>query len=66
MDELGYGQGYVSAHEIEGGVSGEEFLPAPLAGRAWYLPRPIGFEREIIKRLEWWEDLRKKAREGKP
>jgi putative ATPase len=65
MDEIGYGQGYVSAHEIEGGISAQEFLPAPLAGKIWYRPRPLGFEREVVKRLEWWDDLKRKAREGK-
>src|SRR5262249_51229611 len=65
MDELGYGQGYVSAHQIEGGISGQEFLPPPLAGRAWYKPRETGFEREVVKRMAWWEDLKKKAREGR-
>jgi putative ATPase len=66
MKELGYGEGYVSAHELESGVSGQEFLPAPLAGTVWYRPRPSGYEREIAKRMEWWEGVRKKAREGNP
>jgi putative ATPase len=66
MDELGYGQGYVSAHQIECGVSGQEFLPAPLAGRVWYRPKEIGFEREVTKRIAWWEELKKKARQGGP
>jgi putative ATPase len=65
MGELGYGKGYVSGHEIEGGISGQEFLPPPLAGRAWYRPKETGFEREIVKRIAWWEDLKKKAREGR-
>jgi putative ATPase len=66
MGELGYGAGYVSAHKLEEGVSGQEFLPPPLAGSVWYRPKAIGFEREIAKRIEWWESVRKKAREGSP
>jgi putative ATPase len=65
MDELGYGGGYVSAHQLEGGISGQEFLPPPLAGSVWYRPKAIGFEREIAKRIEWWESLRRKARESR-
>ena len=66
MEELGYGSGYVSAHELEAGVSGQEFLPAPLAGPSGTVLSPSGYEREIAKRMEWWEGVRKKAREGNP
>jgi putative ATPase len=65
MSELGYGAGYVSAHQLDQGISGQEFLPPPLAGSVWYRPKAIGFEREIAKRIEWWESVRRKAREAK-
>jgi putative ATPase len=64
MAELGYGAGYVNAHELEHGVSARDFLPPPLAGTVWYRPRPAGFEREIEKRLAWWEGVRRKAPEA--
>jgi putative ATPase len=32
-----------------------------LAGAEFYTPGPFGFEKEIAKRLAWWEELRARA-----
>ena len=34
--------------------------PAGMARRRFYQPKERGFEREIIKRLEYWDRLRAK------
>ncbi len=61
MKELGYGQGYQYAHNAPEAYIPQEYLPNALRGARFYEPGPFGFEKEIAKRLQWWEDLRKRA-----
>ncbi len=57
MRQSGYGQGYKYAHDYEGNFVEQEFLPASLKGRRYYLPTQEGAEREIAERLKrWWGD----------
>ncbi len=58
MKNLGYGEGYVYAHDAEDGVGGLECLPPALAGSSFYRPGSEGFEAELRKRLERWRRLR--------
>ncbi|MEO7327266.1 MAG: replication-associated recombination protein A [Minicystis sp.] len=52
MKDEGYGQGYRSAHEGEGGVlPGEAYLPEEIAGERFYEPSDRGYERTIGERL---------------
>jgi putative ATPase len=39
----------------------QEYLPDRLRGSTFYTPGPFGFEREIAKRMAWWEQLRRRA-----
>jgi len=64
MKELGYGAGYQYAHDSPEAYIPQEYLPDRLRGSRFYEPGPFGFEKEIAKRLAWWEDLRRKASEG--
>jgi putative ATPase len=66
MSDLGYGKGYQYDHDVEGHVSGQSFLPEALAGQVFYTPGDMGFEKEIAKRLDYWEKLRAEARKRKP
>jgi putative ATPase len=59
MKELGYGAGYVYEPETQSGFSGQNCFPESMGRRKFYTPKEIGFEREIKKRLEYWEKLRK-------
>jgi putative ATPase len=61
MKELGYGAGYQYAHNAPEAYIPQEYLPASLRGSRFYEPGPFGFEREIAKRLAWWEELRRKT-----
>jgi putative ATPase len=61
MKELGYHEGYQYAHSVPEAYIPQEYLPEALAGSAFYAPGPFGFEKEIAKRLAWWEELRSKA-----
>jgi putative ATPase len=64
MKELGYGAGYQYAHDSPEAYIPQEYLPDRLRGSRFYEPGPFGFEKEIAKRLAWWEDLRRKASES--
>jgi putative ATPase len=61
MKELGYGSGYQYAHDAPEAYIPQEYLPDPLRGSKFYEPGPFAFEKEIAKRLAWWEDLRRRA-----
>jgi putative ATPase len=64
MKELGYHQGYQYAHDAPEAYIPQEYLPERLHGSRFYEPGPFGFEKEIAKRLAWWEELRKRASES--
>lgn len=63
MKELGYGSGYRYAHDHDEGVIDQQHLPDELRGTRFYEPGAYGFEKEIRKRLEWWERKRGGATE---
>ena len=63
MKELGYHEGYQYAHAVPEAYIPQEYLPEALAGSSFYAPGPFGFEKEIAKRLAWWEELRNRAKE---
>ena len=65
MKQLGYHAGYQYDHDQPDAFSGQEFFPEPLAGEnrpEFYQPNERGYEREILKRLDYWSALRKKRR----
>jgi putative ATPase len=64
MKELGYHEGYQYAHAVPEAYIPQEYLPDELAGTTFYEPGPFGFEKEIAKRLAWWEELRARAQGG--
>jgi putative ATPase len=63
MKELGYHAGYQYAHDVPEAYIPQEYLPEKLRGRAFYTPGPFGFEKEIAKRLAWWEELKRRTSE---
>jgi putative ATPase len=64
MKGLGYGAGYKYAHAYEHGVVPQEYLPEPLRGAKWYDPTELGFEKDIRKRMQWWEEVKKSMVSG--
>jgi putative ATPase len=66
MKQLGYGKGYAYDHDTAEGFSGQDYFPEEMERRRFYEPVERGFEREIRKRLEYWDRLRaeKQARGG--
>ena len=60
MKNLGYSDGYVYDPETESGCSGQNCFPDGMKRVNLYQPIERGFEREIKKRLEYWNSFRKK------
>ncbi len=61
MADEGYGSGYAYDHDAPDGFSGQNYFPDEIGGRlTFYDPPERGFEREIKKRLAYWDGLRKK------
>ncbi len=61
MREQGYGAGYQYDHDTAEGFSGQNYFPEEMPRRKFYVPTERGFEREVIKRLAYWDGLREKA-----
>ncbi|MFN5083957.1 MAG: replication-associated recombination protein A [Novosphingobium sp.] len=62
MKDIGYGAGYAYDHEAEDGFSGADYWPEGMAAQEYYRPVERGFEREVLKRLEWWDKKRRELR----
>ncbi|MDI9350180.1 MAG: replication-associated recombination protein A [Candidatus Symbiobacter sp.] len=58
MKDLNYGRDYQYDHDTPHGFSGQNYFPDGMAREAFYQPVERGFEREIIKRLDYWQKLR--------
>ena len=58
MKELGYGRGYEYDHDVEGGVSGQDYFPEGMAARRFYEPTDVGAEARVAERLAQWRALR--------
>jgi putative ATPase len=63
MKNLGYGAGYEYDHGTEDAFSGQNYFPDGMNRERFYQPGDRGFEREISRRLEYWDKLR--AERGK-
>jgi putative ATPase len=62
MKQLDYGKGYEYAHDDPQAVSAMDCLPASLAGTKYYQPTDRGFEKEIRRRLEGWDAIKRQRR----
>ena len=62
MKDIGYGQGYAYDHDAEDGFSGAHYWPEGMAAQTFYRPVERGFEREVAKRIEWWDRKRRERR----
>ena len=62
MKDIGYGKGYAYDHDAEDGFSGDNYWPEEMAPETYYRPVERGFEREVLKRMEWWDKKRRELR----
>ena len=60
MKEQGYGDGYDYDHNAEDGFSGQNYFPDDMERPGYYQPVERGFERDLKKRLDYFERLRDK------
>jgi len=63
MKQLDYGKGYEYAHDDPEGTSAMDCLPNSLAGKKYYRPTERGFEKEIKRRLDGWDQIKRQRRE---
>ncbi len=59
MKNLGYKDGYIYDQDLEDGFSGQNYFPDGMSRAKFYNPVERGFEREIKKRIEYFDKLRK-------
>ena len=62
MKELDYSKGYAYDHDTPEAFSGQNYFPEEIGEKELYYPNERGFEREIRKRLDYWNNLRKAKR----
>ena len=62
MKSEGYGAGYEYDHDAPDAFSGQDYWPEALGRQKIYEPVDRGFEREIRKRLDYWERLRRERK----
>ncbi len=58
MQEIGYSTGYIYDHDTPEAFSGQNYFPDGMARQHFYRPVERGFEREVAKRLAYWNKLR--------
>ena len=63
MKGEGYGAGYAYDHDQPDAFAGQNYWPDALGRQTVYEPVERGFEREIRKRLDFWERLRRERGE---
>jgi putative ATPase len=59
MKQQEYGSGYRYDHDQPEAFSGQNYFPDAMGRETFYEPVERGFEREIKKRLAYWDQLRK-------
>lgn len=62
MKDLGYGKGYAYDHDMPDGFSGQNYFPPSMEPQRFYHPVERGFEREMKKRIEYFDRLRANRR----
>jgi len=62
MKKEGYGTGYIYDHDTPEGFSGQNYFPEEMSRKVFYKPVERGFERDIQKRLMYWQKLRGKGK----
>ena len=65
MRDLGYGAGYIYEPDTASGFSGQNCFPESMSRQRLYTPVERGFEREIKKRIDYWDGLREKINNKK-
>lgn len=59
MKQEEYGAGYLYDHDQPEAFSGQDYFPEKMGRQTFYDPPERGFEREIRKRLDYWNKIRR-------
>jgi putative ATPase len=59
METLGYGKDYKYAHDYNGNLVRQEYLPPEMKGTVYYNPTANGYESKIKEWLERWREKNK-------
>ncbi len=60
MKEMGYAKGYQYDHDTQEGFSGQNYFPEEIERPSYYHPIERGFEREMVKRMAYFKQLRER------
>ncbi|MBN2676196.1 MAG: replication-associated recombination protein A [Alphaproteobacteria bacterium] len=60
MKDIGYGENYQYDHETKDGFSGQNYFPDTIKREIFYTPVERGFERDLKKRIDYFNKLREK------
>ncbi len=61
MKTLDYGKGYKYSHEFQNKYAYQRYFPDNMEEKVYYTPGEFGFEKDIKKRMDWWEKLKKET-----
>ena len=65
MKREGYGDGYRYDHDEPDAFSGQDYWPEAIGRQSLYRPTERGFERDVGRRMAWWDTRRReRQREG--
>lgn len=59
MKDLGYSKGYIYDHDLKECFSAQNYFPENMKRKKFYVPKNIGYEKEMEKRILYFEKLRK-------
>jgi len=62
MKELEYGKDYKYAHDYKNAYIFQRYFPDKAKDKKYYTPSKFGYEKEINKRLQWWNKLRENSK----
>jgi putative ATPase len=65
MKTEGYGDGYRYDHDTPHGFSGQDYFPDGMRRPRFYQPVERGFERDMAKRVQYFDKLRKELSKNK-
>lgn len=66
MKSEGYGKNYIYDHETKEGTSGQDYFPKEMERTEYYKPYERGFERELSKRLKYFDMIREQKKTSTP
>ena len=64
MQSIGYSEGYQYDPDTPDSFSGQNYFPDEMKRQTFYRPNERGYERELKKRIDYWNNLRRKLQKN--